>query len=68
MSSRFLRPPPDTREQVAERVRHRAASERAVKEREERFPVLTAENARAAMDWQEARIKELEAELAGGAP
>lgn len=52
-------PPEDTAEQVAERIRHRAACEQALREREERFPVLTAENAREAIAWQDARIAEL---------
>ena len=51
----------DTPERVAERARHRKACERAVREREEKFPSLTAENAAEAMRWQEKRIAELTA-------
>ncbi len=49
----------DTPEAIAERKRHSAACGRAVKEREQRFPVLTPENAAEAIAWQEARIREL---------
>lgn len=47
-------------ERARERVRHRAICEQARREREARFPVLTAENAAAAIAWQAARIAELE--------
>ncbi len=51
--------PPDTSDTIAERIRYRAVAEQAVREREERYPILTAENAADAMKWQEARIREL---------
>jgi hypothetical protein len=52
-------PRADTDEAIAERISHRAACERAVREREDRFPVLTPENAVEAIAWQTARITEL---------
>lgn len=45
--------------QVAERIRHREAGERAHREMLARFGTLTAENAAAAIRWQAARIDEL---------
>jgi hypothetical protein len=53
------RPTTDTPAIIAERVRYRAACERANRETTERWPVLSADNVKAALDWQEARIKEL---------
>ena len=50
---------PDLPGAVEERVRLRKAGEQANREMMERFAPLTAENVRAALDWQEARIKEL---------
>lgn len=50
---------PDTAETIAERLRHREACAQAVREREQRFAVLTAENVAEAIAWQEARIAEL---------
>lgn len=52
-------PSPDTAEQIAERIKHRAVCEQAVREREKRFPVLTPENAGDALAWQAERIKDL---------
>lgn len=52
-------PRPDSAEQIAERIRHRAACDQAVREREQRFPTLTTENAAEAIAWQTARIAEL---------
>lgn len=49
----------DSPAQVAERIRHREACERAHREMLERFGALTAENAGAAIQWQAARIDEL---------
>lgn len=56
----------DTPETIAERGRYRTAAEQAVREREARYPVLTPENAREAIAWQEMRIKELVAAKAEG--
>jgi hypothetical protein len=50
---------PDTSAQVTERVRRATASKQANAEMLAKFSPLTAENAQAAVDWQEARIKEL---------
>lgn len=52
---------PDTAEAVAERIRHRVLCDQAVREREARFPTLTALNAGEAIAWQDARIRELTA-------
>jgi len=49
----------DTAEQIADRLRYSAAAERAIRDREELFPVLTADNAAEAIAWQERRIREL---------
>lgn len=49
----------DSPAQVAERIRHREACERANREMLERFSPLTASNAAAAIQWQDARIGEL---------
>ena len=49
----------ETPARAEERKRHRAACEQALREREARFPVLTAENADEAIRWQEQRIREL---------
>jgi len=51
--------PPDTAETIAERLRQRAAAEQAMRERDERWPELTAENAGEALVWQRAREREL---------
>ncbi len=53
-------PPPEPPEAAAERLRHRAAAEQAMREREARWPTLTAENAQEAIAWQTARIAELD--------
>lgn len=50
---------PDTPEQIAERVRRRAAGEQAHREMLERFSPLTSRNAVEAFAWQDARIQEL---------
>ena len=50
---------PDTAETIAERVRYQQIAEQANSEMMGRFAPLTATNAKAAIDWQEARIKEL---------
>lgn len=51
---------PDPPGAAAERIRHRAIAEQAVREREAKWPILTAENAGEAIAWQTARIIELE--------
>lgn len=50
---------PDTAADVSYRIAARAAGEQAVRERAERFPQLTAENAGEALAWQESRLREL---------
>jgi hypothetical protein len=50
---------PDTPGQVGERVRRRAAGERAHREMLERFSPLTSRNVAEAFAWQDARIQEL---------
>ncbi len=60
----LVSPKPDTQEQIAERLRHRKACEQAGAETLARYPTLTAENIREAMDFQERRIKELMMETA----
>jgi hypothetical protein len=55
----LVSPPADTADQIAWRIRRRAAGEQACREREAKFPVLTQENAAEAIAWQEARIQEL---------
>jgi alkanesulfonate monooxygenase SsuD/methylene tetrahydromethanopterin reductase-like flavin-dependent oxidoreductase (luciferase family) len=52
---------PDTTEQVAERKQYREACERARAETAARFQVLTADNVREALAFQEMRIKQIEA-------
>ena len=49
----------ETPERAAQRVRDRAAGERAHAEAIERFGPVTAENFQAFSDWQEARRREL---------
>lgn len=49
----------DSAERIAERIRHREICNQAVREREERYPNLTAENVAEAMAFQERRIQEL---------
>lgn len=49
----------NTPEAIAERIRCRGIREQVDRERESRFPVLTSENAKEAIAWQESRIKEL---------
>jgi len=56
---RMVSPPADTKEEIAERLRHRSACEQAVKDREAKHPVITVENAVEVMDYQEMRIQEL---------
>lgn len=50
----------ETPETVAERIRYREIAEQAVREREERWPVLTPENMAEAVRWQTERIRELQ--------
>jgi hypothetical protein len=50
---------PDTPQQVAERVKRRAAGEQAHREMLARFSPLTEANVGEALRWQEERIKEL---------
>jgi len=49
----------DTPEEIAHRLKYRAAYEQATAEAAERYPVLTAENVAAAIEWKERRIDEL---------
>lgn len=56
---RLVSPPAETAEQIAERIRIRAACEQARKETAARYPLLTVESAREAIAFQEHRIKEL---------
>jgi hypothetical protein len=60
-ASKFVRSlmRPDTAEAIAARLAARAASEQAYKETLERFGAITPENAKDAIEWQEARIAEL---------
>lgn len=53
---RAVSPPSDTAEDVRQRLIRRAAAERAVTEREERFPMITPFNFDAANRFQEERI------------
>ena len=50
---------PDSPEVVAERIKRRKVGEQVNAERLVKFPTLTPENWQEAIDWQEARIKEL---------
>ena len=50
---------PDTPQQLAERIRRRDICDQIAKEREARYPRVTAENAREVLDWQDARLREL---------
>ena len=50
---------PDTAESAAERIHAKAAGEQANAEMMVKFSPLTTANAREAIAWQEARIKEL---------
>lgn len=47
----------DTPDQIAERVRYRRCAEKAVADREDRYPTLTAENAGEAMEYQSKRLR-----------
>lgn len=53
---------PDTKDQIAERIRHRASCEQAHSETLAKFGAITAENALEAIRWQEQRIQELDKE------
>lgn len=53
----------DTQADINHRIAARHAGEQAVRERAERFPVLTANNAQAAIDWQKQRLRELMAPI-----
>jgi hypothetical protein len=50
---------PDKPGDAAKRIALREAGEQAHREMLEKFAPLTAQNARAAIDWQERRIREL---------
>lgn len=50
----------ETPERVAERIRYRVIAAQAVQETTERFGPMTPENAREAIAWQSARIRELQ--------
>lgn len=56
---RFVSPPADTPQQVAERFRVRRANEQAHAETRVRFPVLTEQNIDEALTFQARRIDEL---------
>ncbi len=47
-------------EWAGQRVRRRELCEQAIRERAERFQVLSIENAEEAIRWQQARVLELE--------
>jgi len=55
---------PDTPERIAERTQYRTAATLALAEREQRYPVLTTENAREAIAYQDERIAYHRARLA----
>jgi hypothetical protein len=61
-AGRLLRDLARDRATPTDPARHRAIGEQANREMMERFAPLTAENAQAAIEWQERRI----GELAGG--
>lgn len=48
---------PDTPEEVADRLRRREAADAAVADRMAAFPTLTADNAAAAVKYQDERIR-----------
>ena len=50
---------PDDPETVEYRTRFLSASRQAQRETAERFPTITPDNAQAAIDYQEMRIREL---------
>lgn len=50
---------PSTPEEVEWRKRDAAARAQAIQETQERYPVLTSENAREAVEFQERRIREI---------
>lgn len=54
---------PDRPGAEAERIAHRKAAALAVQAREERYPVLTTENAREALAFQDAELARLLAEV-----
>lgn len=56
---RSVSPAADTPADVADRLRRNEAAARARTERETRYPILNAENAQEAMDFQERRYQEL---------
>jgi hypothetical protein len=53
---RLVSPRPDRPEDVRDRLIRRRASALAVVDVAERFPTITPDNVRAALDYQEARI------------
>lgn len=60
---RLVSPPADTAEDIRQRLIRRAAAERAVADRLERFPVLTPFNADAAIRFQDERVAYHEKQL-----
>lgn len=54
---------PDTELEIHYRKLNRIACDQGVKEREERYPTLTPENAQEAIDFQTRRIAEIYSEL-----
>jgi hypothetical protein len=53
---RRVSPPADTPAEIADRAIRVRAGQLGVQDRQQRYPVLTAENADEAMAYQEARI------------
>jgi len=53
-------PPPDTAEAIAERLAYIKIRDQVRAEFAVRYPVLTAENAQEAIEWQANRINELQ--------
>ena len=49
----------ETPERVAERIAYRQAADEAIAERERRYPVLTAENALEAIEFQAQEIQRI---------
>lgn len=52
-------PPPDTKQDIADRLKRNAAAEQSRLETSVKFPTLSAENVDEALAYQEARYREL---------
>ena len=50
---------PSTADEIAERRRYQAAREQMQRERAERYPIITADNAEEVIAWQDRRLAEL---------